>query len=66
MIDTTRIGKIIRGVRGQKFEFAKIVSVITNLSKLVVNNTNIIEIDINPLFVTKDEVYAADIKIFAG
>lgn len=65
MIEQTKVGKIISGVRGKSFDKQGIVDVLSNLSKLVESNNNITAIDINPLFVTKEKVYIADLKLFA-
>ncbi len=65
LIELTKVGKIIEGLRGKSYDLKGITEVIVNLSKLIEDNTNIAEVDINPLFVTKDAVYVADLKVFA-
>lgn len=66
MIDETKIGKIIKGVRGEdSIDLDNLVELIYRTAKAFVNS-NIQEFDINPLAVDKDnKLYAVDIRIKA-
>jgi acyl-CoA synthetase (NDP forming) len=65
MISSTRIGKIIRGVRGEKsVNMIKLRSVIKSLAQMIVNHKEIMEVDLNPLIITDDDkIYAVDVRI---
>ena len=65
MINSTKIGKIIQGVRGEKsVDMNAIKSSIKNLAQMIVNHKEITEVDLNPLLVTTDnKIYAVDIRI---
>ncbi|KXK26490.1 MAG: Succinyl-CoA ligase (ADP-forming) subunit alpha [candidate division WS6 bacterium OLB20] len=64
LISNTKIGSMISGYRGKRYDLEGVADVLTAVSKLIKFNTNITQLDINPLFVTRDKVYAADIKVF--
>ncbi|QQS35125.1 MAG: acetate--CoA ligase family protein [Ignavibacteriales bacterium] len=65
MINEPKIGKIIRGVRGEDpVDMSRIKSSIKNLARMMVNHKEISEVDLNPLLVTNDnQVYAVDVRI---
>lgn len=50
MIKDTRLYQIIEGVRGTSYDFEALKNTIIKLSRLVEQNENIEEIDINPFF----------------
>ncbi|HLG32062.1 MAG TPA: acetate--CoA ligase family protein, partial [Ignavibacteriaceae bacterium] len=55
MINGTKVGKIIQGVRGEKStDLAKVKSVIKSAAQMMLDNEEINECDINPLVVTED------------
>lgn len=64
LISQTKIGSMIEGYRGKRYDLDGVAGVLTGISKLIKFNSNISQLDINPLFVTRDSVYAADIKLF--
>lgn len=64
LITSTKIGRIIEGYRGKKYDIDTTIEILLSLSKLVKENSNIQQLDINPLFISPDGIYAADIKIF--
>jgi len=66
LIESTKIGKMIDGYRGKRYDKDGVADVLTGISKLIKFNTNITQLDINPLFVTRDKVFAADIKLFVS
>ncbi len=65
MMNSTKIGKIIQGVRGEdSVDMNAIKSTIENLAKMIVNHKEIIEVDLNPLLITSDnKIFAVDVRI---
>lgn len=65
LINSTKIGKIIRGVRGEKpIDIDKLKNVIKSLAQMMLDYDEITEIDLNPLIVThQNELCAVDIRI---
>lgn len=65
MINQTKIGRIIKGVRGEKsVDLNKIKSTIKNLAQMMLNHLEIKEVDLNPLIVSVDDkIYAVDVRI---
>ncbi len=65
MIDETRIGKILRGVRGETpADIQRIKNVIRSVAQMMLDNESISECDLNPLIVDENnELYAVDIRI---
>lgn len=65
LINSTAMGKILKGVRGDKaYETEGIKSVIKNCSKMMIENPGIAEFDINPLLIDKEgKIYAVDIRV---
>ena len=65
MINSTKIGKIIQGVRGEEsVDMKAIKSAIKNLAQMMVNHKEITEVDLNPLLITSDnKIFAVDVRI---
>ncbi len=65
MINSTKIGKIIKGVRGEEpADIKEIKSVIKNLAQMIINHKEISEVDLNPLLITSDnKIFAVDVRI---
>ncbi|MCO6474928.1 MAG: acetate--CoA ligase family protein [Melioribacteraceae bacterium] len=65
MIDSTRIGKILKGVRGESSsDIDGLKQIIKSCSKMMIENPNIKEFDINPVLIGKDNKnYVADIRL---
>ena len=64
MIEQTRIYAALRGVRGEKgVDFSKFEQLLVRFSELVVEQPSIKEIDINPLFVSAEQMVALDARI---
>jgi len=65
MIGSTKIGRIIRGVRGEKpVNMIKVKSIIKSLAQMMVNHKEIKEVDLNPLIITNDDkILAVDVRI---
>ncbi len=65
MIDTTKIGKIIKGVRGEEgINIKKLKEAISSVAQMMLNHPEITECDLNPLLVSENnEMFAVDIRI---
>jgi acetyltransferase len=65
LINSTKIGKIIKGVRGEKpVDINKIKSAIKSVAQMMLDNPEITECDLNPLLIGEnDEVFAVDVRI---
>lgn len=65
MINNTKIGKIIQGVRGEiPADMNRIKSTIKSVAQMMLDHREIIECDLNPLVVTDDNnIFAVDIRI---
>lgn len=65
MIKSTKIGKIIKGVRQEEpVDISAIKLAIKNLAQMIVNHEEIKEVDFNPLIVTSNhDIFAVDIRI---
>lgn len=64
MLKSIKMGQALFGARGRHYNTQALLKMMVNLSRLVEKNSNIKSIDINPVFVTGDDVYAVDVKIF--
>lgn len=65
IISETKIGKIIKGVRGEKeADIIQLKNIIRNVAKLLVEEKSILEIDLNPLIIDEQNNYhAVDVRI---
>ncbi len=65
IINSTKIGRIIQGVRGEKpADINSIKDAIKNLAQMIVNHKEITEVDLNPLLITSDnKIFAVDVRI---
>lgn len=64
MIKKLKVYPILAGARGQRgINFNLLIKTILNFIKIINNNKNISEIDINPLFINDKQVVAIDIRI---
>ena len=65
MINKTKIGKIIQGVRGEtSADMNKIKSTIKSVPQMMLDHNEITECDLNPLVVTQDNnIFAVDVRI---
>lgn len=68
IIEETVIGKILKGVRGEEgIDMNNLKRVIRSSSKMMIENENIIEFDLNPLIISKDNsIHAVDVRIKVG
>ena len=64
MINETKIGKIIKGVRGEEPKALKeVIDVLNNVQKIAFDLPEINSIDINPILITNKRAVVADFKI---
>ncbi len=64
LVDKSKIASILKGYRGQPaYALDKLYDCIVRLSKIIESNPDIAEIEINPLIVTLNNVWAVDGKI---
>lgn len=65
MIDSTKIGTILKGVRGENpCDINQIKKLISSTAKMLVEHKNIIEFDFNPILISKEnKIFAVDIRI---
>ena len=65
IINSTKIGKILHGVRGENsIDFTKLKSILKNCAQMMIDIPSIKEFDINPLIVSADDsLHAVDIRI---
>ena len=64
MIDETKIGKILKGVRGEEPKaIKKVVDTLNKVQQIAFDLPEINAIDINPLLITKERAVVADFKI---
>ena len=65
MINNTKIGKIVQGVRGESSaDLNKIKKTINSVAQMMLNHREITECDLNPLVVTEDNnIFTVDIRI---
>jgi acetyltransferase len=68
MITGTRMGKIVKGVRGEMpADINAIRNVIKSVAQMMLDNDNITECDLNPLIVDENNnLFAVDIRIKTG
>jgi acetyltransferase len=64
MIESIKAFEILNGARGrQVIDFDKLIDIILKLAKMVNDNPEFKEIDLNPILVTDKEIKIADIRI---
>lgn len=68
IIEETVIGKILKGVRGEEgINMNELKRVIRASSKMIIENENIVEFDLNPLIISNDNsIHAVDVRIKAS
>ena len=65
MINSTRIGEILKGVRGETpCDLDALKKIIKNAARMIAENEKLMEFDLNPLLVTEEnKFYAVDARI---
>ncbi|HLZ20191.1 MAG TPA: acetate--CoA ligase family protein, partial [Smithellaceae bacterium] len=66
MIDEIRGSNILKGYRGPAADLESLKQVLLKISRLVVENPEISELDINPLFLYPDGCVVVDARIFVS
>ncbi|MBK7981085.1 MAG: acetate--CoA ligase family protein [Ignavibacteriae bacterium] len=65
IVEKTKIGKILKGVRGENsIDLEKLKNIISSSAKMLIENENIIEFDLNPIIVDeRNNLFAVDARI---
>ena len=64
MINETKLGTILNGVRGEKSKnIQSVIDILEAIQKITFDFPEICSIDINPLIIKEDKAYAVDFKI---
>ncbi|MBU0975529.1 acetate--CoA ligase family protein, partial [Patescibacteria group bacterium] len=63
IIRETKISEVLKGARGQNYDLKEVKRVIRNINQLILDFPQISELDINPLFVKENGVWAVDVKM---
>ena len=66
MLSLTKAGKIIDGFRGEPLDKKVIISIAINISRLMAENKDILEIDLNPIVLYKDGFSLVDARVIKG
>lgn len=68
MIESTKIGKIIRGFRGEKgIDYEPLINILKSSAQMMLDLEFIKEFDFNPLIVTESgELFAVDVRMGKG
>ena len=65
MVDETRVSKLLGRYRGEEPVDKKVlVNIILKVNKVLSENQNIIELDINPLIINEDGAFVVDARMF--
>ena len=64
IINETKLGKILNGVRGEKPKnIQSVIDILKSIQKITFDFPEICSIDINPLMITEDKAYVVDFKV---
>ncbi|OGU76112.1 MAG: acetyl-CoA synthetase [Ignavibacteria bacterium RBG_16_34_14] len=65
MINETKIGQILKGVRGEKpADISQIKSIIKSIAQMMLDENSITECDMNPVIITSDnKIFAVDVRV---
>jgi acetyltransferase len=64
MINETKIGKILKGVRGEEPKALKeVIDILNKVQQIAIDFPEIVSLDINPILITKQRAVVADFKI---
>ncbi len=66
MLSLTRAGKIIDGYRGENLDKKAIIAIARNISRLMAENPEILEIDLNPVVLYREGYALVDARIIKG
>lgn len=63
MVRETKAYSILSGFRGKKYDVKSLEKFILKVGKFLEKNRNVIELDLNPVFVTKKGCFAVDARV---
>ncbi|HCY83720.1 MAG TPA: CoA-binding protein [Desulfobacteraceae bacterium] len=63
MLQNTRAGQVLNGFRGQKYDREAIIDLTINISRLMTENPDIAELDLNPVIVYEDGFAVVDARL---
>ncbi|GIW59733.1 MAG: acyl-CoA synthetase [Patescibacteria group bacterium] len=63
LVSRTKIQQILQGARGQTFAYDKLIVFITQFAQIILQHPELSECDINPLIVTKEDLWIVDSRI---
>lgn len=66
MLAQTKAGQILDGYRGDVFDKESIIELAMNVSRLMAENPDVHELDLNPVIVYEDNVSIVDTRIIEG
>ncbi|MCL2791879.1 MAG: acetate--CoA ligase family protein [Spirochaetaceae bacterium] len=66
MLSLTKAGKIIDGYRGEPLDEKVVISIAINISRLMAENKDILEIDLNPIVLYKEGFSLVDVRVIKG
>lgn len=58
-----RIYSILRGYRGKRYDVEALADVLIKISNLIIENSSINEIELNPIIIKDKGAYAVDVKV---
>ncbi|MCX8180072.1 MAG: acetate--CoA ligase family protein [Thermofilaceae archaeon] len=64
MIDETKIGRMLRGFRGQPLDLEIVKKAVVGVSALMEDFNEVEAVDVNPLFVYEKGAVAVDVKVY--
>lgn len=63
MIQETKTYQILKGFRGKKYDINSILNILLKISKLLEENPEVIELDLNPVIVLSKNAFVVDARI---
>lgn len=63
MMQETKVYQILKGYRGKKYDVNSILNILLKTSKLLEQNPEIIELDLNPIIVLPKNAFTVDARI---
>ena len=66
MLGRTIAGKVLNGYRGDNYDRESVIDLTIKISKLMAENPQVHEIDLNPVIVHEDGVALVDARVIAG
>jgi acyl-CoA synthetase (NDP forming) len=63
IIDETIIGNVLKGFRGIKYDIDSVVDTLIKVSNLIEDNKEIIELDLNPVYVYNQGIKVVDARL---